>query len=227
MTIEAKAPVLTEQSAAPPKAKDGWLADYNGNLTRLNAVLGAYAQHAAVVFDRAGCLPRDPEALARFVGLIELFVRENGIPGGIALFYVRDFALAETELENLHLLRERLLENGLRAYLSAKIEAGLCAEGCADHEIKEQTRLLRGQYLQDTKLRYQLMSRFNLLDLIEIEAEVARSGLGELAKLDQLVRNQEKRRDQALKNLAYCNRLHGQFLRELARTREEARQTEA
>jgi hypothetical protein len=139
---------------------------------------------------------------------------EIGVPNAIALVYVREMAGAEAELQKLHVSRETILHNEMLAHLLATIIAGSRREGHPDHGITE-------QYLVDPKMQSQLMRRFDIMHLNEVTAEVARLRLGDLGRLDQRFRHQERRRDQGLRSLVYANKVYAQRLQNLLRKREQ------
>jgi hypothetical protein len=61
------------------------------------------------------------------------------------------------------------------------------------------------------------MARFHLLDLEDTEAEAIRSRLGEIKKMEDSERAQEKRRDRAYKCLEAISKSDAQCMREIAR----------
>jgi hypothetical protein len=227
MTTEAHhrmARVDNAPQASAAASERTLLTTYNAELARLKQVLGGYGEGLEPIFLGPGGLPEDSEDLSRFVDLVDLILQDIGVPNKVALTWVREFAAAETELANLHILEQKLIDSAFRADLLARIEAGLQKEGMADQEIKEQARKLRRSYSQDFNSRVELTRRFNLPDLNSFKAEVVGGMMNKLAQIKQLMRVQERRRDQALKTLDYFNRLQARRLRDLARERDKERQ---
>ena len=67
------------------------------------------------------------------------------------------------------------------------------------------------------------MDRFGLPGLDQIDAEIIRCALPDVARIDQRLSHHRRQRDQAIKFLETYSKLAAQRLREIARHNEQAR----
>jgi hypothetical protein len=89
-------------------------------------------------------------------------------------------------------------------------------------DIKEQTKLRKQQYF-DLKTRRDVMDRFKLAGLDQIDAEITQCELSTLNRIDQRIAYHKRQRDQAIRSLETYNKQAARRMRKMARNNDQAR----
>ena len=198
------------------------LSDDDLCLMHLQQTIDVDPNVVKLVFGGAACLPAADRGRERFIGTVKLVIETIGIVDVIGLYAVRDFALAEVEIDYWPVFWNRILCNKRSAYLSERIEAGLRQEELAHPDIKEQTKLLKQQYF-DLKTRRDVMDRFKIPGLDQIDCEITQSERSILTKIEQKIANHKRQRDQAIRSLETYNKMAARRMRDMARNNDQAR----
>jgi hypothetical protein len=175
-----------------------------------------------LVFGGAACLPPPDRDRERFIGTLKLVITTVGVVDEIGLYPVRDFALAEAEIDYWSAFWSRILYYKRSAYLTEQIEAGLRQEGVSEPDIKEKTKIFKQQYL-DLKTRRDVMDRFKLPGPEQIDVEITQSEWSNLTKVDQRITHHKRQRDQAIRSLDTYNKMAARRMREMARNNDQSR----
>jgi hypothetical protein len=158
----------------------------------------------------------ESEDLMNFFALLKVTLAQISVANPLALIFVRDFVVAEIELLRIAQLEQQVVRAQQKTIIRDKVEAVLRNINPTDPYLASKAATVARLYLENTAQREKAVEDYNLANLIELEAEAVRLRAADLARIGQLRKACEQRRDRAFKMLSSLRKEEAQRVRAAA-----------